>query len=157
MVHIHDEQEGLSIDPGGRFFGKWRPRIREHSGMADRMKMLIVDDSAAMRRCIRKLLPEADEKFECSDGSEAIRAFAKHRPDWVLMDIDMKELDGLSAARQIKADWPAARIIFVTAHDKQRFRDAASQLKADGYVVKDRLDEINEIIGAASAEGGYSI
>src|SRR5688572_479949 len=110
------------------------------------MKMLIVDDSAAMRRCIKKLLPAADEKFECSDGREAIAAFAKHRPDWVLMDIDMKELDGLSAARQIKADWPDARIIFVTAHDKPRFREAASELKVEGYVLKDHLDEINQIV-----------
>jgi DNA-binding NarL/FixJ family response regulator len=111
------------------------------------MKMLIVDDSAAMRRCIKKILPATDEKLECSDGREAIRAFAKHRPDWVLMDIEMKELDGLSAARQIKKDWPDARIIFVTAHDKARYRDAASQLKVAGYVLKDHLDEINEIVG----------
>jgi len=110
------------------------------------MKMLIVDDSAAMRRCIKKLLPNADEKFECSNGREALRAFAKHQPDWVLMDIEMKELDGLSAAEQIKKDWPDARIIFVTAHDKPRFRDAASQLKVEGYVLKDHLDEINDIV-----------
>ena len=115
------------------------------------MKMLIVDDSAAMRRCIRKILPAADEKLECSDGREAVRAFAKHQPDWVLMDIDMKELDGLSAARQIKKDWPDARIIFVTAHDKRRFRDAASQLKVDGYVLKDDLEEINEIVARSSS------
>ena len=116
------------------------------------MKMLIVDDSATMRRCIRKLLPEADEKFECSNGLEALRAFAKHKPDWVLMDIEMKELDGLSAAKEIKKEWPGARIIFVTSHDKRRFRDAASQLKADGYVLKDNLDEINDIVG--KSKGG---
>jgi len=114
------------------------------------MKMLIVDDSAAMRRCIKKLLPEGDEKFECSNGQEALRVFAKHQPDWVLMDIDMKELDGLSAARQLKKDWPHARIIIVTAHDKRRFRDAASQLKVEGYVLKDQLDEINEIVAKSS-------
>ena len=111
------------------------------------MKMLIVDDSATMRRCIRRILPAADEKLECSDGREAVRAFAKHQPDWVLMDIEMKDVDGLSAARQIKADWPDARIIFVTAHDKARYRDAALQLKVEGYVLKDDLDEINQIVG----------
>jgi len=108
--------------------------------------MLIVDDSAAMRRCIRDVLPSTDEKFECSDGAEAIRAFAAHHPDWVLMDIEMKKLDGLSAARQIRADWPEARIIIVTAHDRRRFREAASQLKVDGYVLKDHLEEINQIV-----------
>jgi len=111
------------------------------------MKLLIVDDSAAMRRCIRDLLLDADEKFECSDGSEAVRAFALHKPDWVLMDIEMNELDGLGAARQIMADWPEARIIFVTSHDRPRFREAASQLNVHGYVLKDRLEDINQIIG----------
>jgi DNA-binding NarL/FixJ family response regulator len=111
------------------------------------MKLLVVDDSAAMRRCICDLLPDADEKFECSDGSEAVRAFALHKPDWVLMDIEMKELDGLSAARQIMSDWPKARIIFVTSHDRPRFREAATTLRAAGYVLKDRLEDINQIIG----------
>ena len=108
--------------------------------------MLIVDDSAAMRRCIREVLPSGDEKLECSDGAEAVRAFAAHHPDWVLMDIEMKKLDGLSAARQIKADWPEARIIMVTAHDRRRFRDAAAQLNVEGYVLKEHLDEINQIV-----------
>src|SRR5947209_7395165 len=99
------------------------------------MKMLIVDDSAAMRRCIINLLPGTDEKFECSNGQESIDAFAAHQPDWVLMDIEMKGLDGLSAARKIKANWPDARIIFVTSHDQPRFRVAASEIKADGYVL----------------------
>jgi DNA-binding NarL/FixJ family response regulator len=110
------------------------------------MKLLIVDDSAAMRRCIRDLLLDADEKLECSDGNEAVRAFAAWQPDWVLMDIEMKELDGLSAARQIKADWPESRIIFVTAHDEPRFRAAASQLNVHGYVLKDHLEAINQIV-----------
>jgi CheY-like chemotaxis protein len=123
----------------------------------DEVKMLIVDDSAEMRRCIKNLLPAADEKIECSDGIEAVRAFAQHQPDWVLMDIEMKELDGLSAARRIRADWPKARIIFVTAHDTPRFRDAASQLKGDGYVLKDHLEEINQIVGKSAAGGEISL
>jgi DNA-binding NarL/FixJ family response regulator len=110
------------------------------------MKMLIVDDSAAMRRCIKEVLPSTDEKLECSDGDEAVRAFAEHHPDWVLMDIEMKKLDGFTAARRIKADWPEARIIIVTAHDRRRFREAASQLKVEGYVLKDHLEEINQIV-----------
>jgi DNA-binding NarL/FixJ family response regulator len=119
--------------------------------------MLIVDDSAAMRRCIKSMLPPTDETFECSNGHEAIRAFADHRPDWVLMDIEMKDLDGLSAARQIRKDWPEARIIFVTSHDRPRFRAAASQLKANGYVLKDHLAEITQIVGMPGADQRSSI
>lgn len=110
------------------------------------MKFLIVDDSADMRRCIKEYLPDLVETVECHDGLEAIAAFADHRPDWVLMDIEMKPLDGLAATRQIKAHWPQARIIFVTSHDEPRFRDAASELKVEGYVLKDNLEQINQII-----------
>jgi DNA-binding NarL/FixJ family response regulator len=111
------------------------------------MKFLIVDDSADMRRCIRQFLPDKVETVESGDGLDAIAAFAEHRPDWILMDIEMKPLDGLAATRQIKAHWPEAKVIFVTSHDQPRFREAASQLKAEGYVIKDNLEQINHIIG----------
>ena len=110
------------------------------------MKLLIVDDSADMRRCISEFLPADDEKVECADGQEAIRAFITHQPDWVLMDIEMKPMDGFSAARQIRALNPLARIIFVTSHERPRFREIAEELKADGFVIKDNLDLINQII-----------
>jgi two-component system chemotaxis response regulator CheY len=114
------------------------------------MKFLIVDDSAQMRRCIKDSLPATGETVECRDGLEAIAAFAEHHPDWVLMDIEMKQLDGLAATRQIRTRWPEARIIFVTSHDQPRFREAASQLKVDGYVIKDNLEQINQIVGTAN-------
>ena len=116
------------------------------------MKFLIVDDSAQMRRCIKDSLAAAVEAVECRDGQEAIVAFAKHQPDWVLMDIEMKPVDGLSAARRIRADWPKAKIIFVTSYDQPRFREAASQLQVEGYVLKDNLEQINQIVGAASSD-----
>jgi CheY-like chemotaxis protein len=115
------------------------------------MKILIVDDSADMRRCIKNFLPATVEKVECRDGLEAIAAFAEHQPDWVLMDIEMKPLDGLSAARQIRTRWPEARIILVTSHDEARFRESALQLKVEGYVLKDNLEQINQIVSASSA------
>jgi len=99
-----------------------------------------------MRRCIKDILSATEKTFECGDGLEAIRLFEVHQPDWVLMDIEMQPLDGLSAARQIRARWPKARIVFVTSHDDPRFREAASQLQA-GFVVKDHLELINQIIG----------
>ncbi len=110
------------------------------------MKILIADDSSAMRAIITELLPETDEKIECSDGRTAIAAFAAHRPDWVLMDIEMRPVDGLAAARTIKATWPDARIVFVTAHKEERLRREAISLGASGYVLKDNLEEINDIV-----------
>ena len=115
------------------------------------MKFLIVDDSTAMRRCIKGFLPASAETVECTDGSEALLAFVTHQPDWVLMDIHMKPMDGLSAAEKLRAVWPQAKIIFVTSYDQPRFRHAAAQLKVEGYVLKDNLEQINQIISAATA------
>jgi len=112
------------------------------------MKFLIVDDSAQMRGCIKEYLPATVETVECRDGLEAIAAFAEHRPDWVLMDIEMKPLDGLAAARQIRTRWPEAKIIFVTSYDQPRFREVALQLKVEGYVLKDNLEQINQIVAS---------
>jgi DNA-binding NarL/FixJ family response regulator len=111
------------------------------------VKFLIVDDSAQMRRCIKDSLPATVEKVECRNGDQALAAFVEHQPDWVLMDIEMKPVDGLAAARLIKTDWPDAKIIFVTSYDQPRFREAAAQLKVEGYVLKDNLDQINRIVG----------
>ena len=105
-----------------------------------------------MRRCIRKLLPVGAQVFECSDGEDALQAYTSHRPDWVLMDINMKVVDGLTAAGLILARWPAAKIIFVTSHDLPRFRQAALQLKVEGYVLKDNLDQINQIVAVNAAK-----
>jgi two-component system response regulator DesR len=116
------------------------------------MKMLIVDDSADMRRCIKEFLPPSYEKIECSNGYEAVRAFVTHNPDWVLMDIEMQPLDGFSTAKQIRELDPSARIIFVTSHSRPRFQELAAELKADGFVIKDNLDQINQIVRERSSQ-----
>jgi DNA-binding NarL/FixJ family response regulator len=63
------------------------------------------------------------------------------------MDIEMPEQDGLSAAREIRASFPEARIVFVTAHEGFRLRAAAAQL-GQGFVLKNRLEEIRQIMGS---------
>src|SRR5260221_14595294 len=121
------------------------------------MKILIADDSAAMRQCIKQTLSEMHVTLECKNGREAVRISAAEQPDWGLLDIQMPELDGLSAAREIKANWPEGRGLFVTAHDEKRFRAAASHLGAKGYVLKEHLEEINQIVRAPSTDRRSSL
>jgi CheY-like chemotaxis protein len=113
------------------------------------MKIVVADDSAEMRRLIRSMLPKDTEVIECEDGQAALRAFREHAPQWVLLDIAMAPLDGISAAEQLRAMAPDARIIFVTAHDQACWRGVAQRLRACGYVLKDALEEINDIIASA--------
>jgi CheY-like chemotaxis protein len=111
------------------------------------MTILIVEDSDRMRQMIKELLGDLTETFmECGDGAQALAAYRQYRPDWVLMDIKMKEMDGLAATRQIKAVFPEARIIIVTGHDDARLREAAHRAGACAYVNKENLLELRQIL-----------
>jgi CheY-like chemotaxis protein len=105
--------------------------------------VLLIDDTEQMRRMIRRVIADlADPIAECEDGDEALAAYARHRPDWVLMDISMPNMDGLTATRRILELFPEARVLIVTQYDDDRLRDAARQAGAQGYVLKENLLEL---------------
>src|SRR4029450_3204224 len=102
------------------------------------MRLLIVDDNEKMRRMLRVLVADlASAICECSDGAEALATYASFRPDWVLMDIEMVHLDGLTATRQICAAFPDARIMIVTNYDDEQLRADAREAGALGYILKE--------------------
>lgn len=114
------------------------------------MTLLIVEDNQAMRQMLRKLLSDLAEAItECADGSEALAAYQACRPAWVLMDLQMKEMDGLTATRQIMAAFPAARIVIVTDYDDSGLRAAARRAGACAYVVKENLLELRQMLTTA--------
>lgn len=111
------------------------------------VKLLIVEDDPAMRALIKRIVGSvADAVYECDDGHEAVAAYAAHRPDWVFMDIKMKNLDGLDATREITAAWPGARIVIVTGYNDASLREAARQAGARGYLLKDNLTELLRLL-----------
>jgi len=111
------------------------------------MTILIVEDNEPMRELLKKLVSDlAEDLAECDDGARALEAYQRRHPDWVLMDIKMKEMDGLAATRQIKAAFPEARIIIVTGCDDARLRAAAHSAGACGYVHKENLLELRRIL-----------
>ncbi len=110
------------------------------------MKFLIVEDNLQMRRLIAQIVGKSsDIVFECEDGAEALTAYRAHRPDWVLMDIEMPDTDGISATRQIIAAFPAAKIAIVTDHDNPNLREAAAQAGACEYIVKENLIDLRRL------------
>lgn len=98
---------------------------------------------------IRALIADIDpEVIECADGGEAIRAYDEHRPDFVLMDINMTPVDGLTAAREILLRYPDARIIAVTQHQDARTRARGQEIGIWAFVGKDDLMSLRDLIRA---------
>ena len=101
-----------------------------------RLRALIVDDERLARERLRELLasdPDVDIIGECGNGDDAVTAIAHDRPDLVLLDIQMPELDGFGVVRAVGVeDMPA--VVFVTAHDEHAV--AAFEVHAVDYVLK---------------------
>jgi DNA-binding NarL/FixJ family response regulator len=111
------------------------------------VSLLIVDDSDEIRRMLRTFASTiADPIYECRDGGAACDAYAAHRPDWVLMDVSMLPMDGITATRRIVARFPTARIVILTQYDDARFERAAQQAGACGYVLKTDLLAVRRLL-----------
>jgi DNA-binding NarL/FixJ family response regulator len=103
--------------------------------------VVIADDQTLVRSGFRMILGAAGIPVvaEAADGQEAVAAVLKHRPDVVLMDIRMPEMDGLEATRRILAARPGrdSRIIILTTFDFDRYVYAALTAGASGFLLKD--------------------
>jgi two-component system LytT family response regulator len=101
-----------------------------------KLRALIADDETVARRRIRRLLAGASDVVvaaECADGSAAVKAIERERPDLVFLDIQMPELDGFGVLRRIEPhELPA--IVFVTAFDRYALR--AFDVHAIDYLLK---------------------
>ena len=111
--------------------------------------IMIVEDNKQMRETIRKFVSKiqpGNEFIECSNGREAVEAYARHHPSLVLMDIQMKEMDGLRATAAIRRSFPDARIVIVTNFNDPDSREAAREAGVSGYVLKENLAEIRNFM-----------
>ncbi len=105
------------------------------------IRVVVVDDQALVRRGFAMVLdhqPDIAVVAEAGNGLEAIDVVRRHRPDVVLMDIRMPEMDGLAATATIlhQADWPL-KVIILTTFDPDEYVYRALQAGASGFVLKD--------------------
>jgi CheY-like chemotaxis protein len=121
----------------------------EHDKQILPVKILVADDHARMRTLIRRVLTgAAHDVITCGDGREAVRLWARVRPDLTLMDLEMPGLDGLAATRAIREMDPSARVMILTAHDSPALRLAARAAGAAGYALKSGLHLLTELVAA---------
>ena len=106
--------------------------------------ILVVDDHAVVRRGVRSLL-ESHEGWvvcgEATNGRDAVEQTRRLRPDVVVMDLSLPDLNGLDATRQILKDAPEIEVLVLTMHHSEELARNVLQAGARGYVLKSDADE----------------
>ncbi len=122
-----------------------------------KVKVLIADDHALIRAGLCRVL-NTHEKFEiigeAKDGDQAVELALKHRPDVVLMDINMPGANGIEATRSIKRERPEIGIIALTIHEQGDYLFELIKAGVSGYVLKDISPDllVQTIIGVSKGE-----
>lgn len=112
-------------------------------------QLAIVDDHKLARDGLRDMFadePDIEVVGEATNGREALLLCSRLRPDLVLMDVRMPEMDGLAATREVKQRYPATSVMMLTMHENPDYLLEALKAGAAGYVLKDALPE--EVIEA---------
>jgi two-component system chemotaxis response regulator CheY len=112
-------------------------------------KILVVDDAAFMRlRAVKLLVAAGYSVIEAENGRVAVESYGRERPDAVLMDITMPEMDGLEALTEIRRIDPTARVAMLTAMGQQSIVMDAIKRGARDFVVKPFAPD--RVLGAVS-------
>ncbi|MFR1832465.1 MAG: response regulator [Lachnospiraceae bacterium] len=117
-------------------------------------KIMLVDDAAFMRMMLKKALTQSGytDFIEAQDGAEAVRKYEEEKPDLVVMDITMPNMDGLQALKKIKEGDPNANVVMCTAMGQESMVIDAIKSGAKDFVVKPFNEEriaqtVNKILG----------
>jgi NarL family two-component system response regulator LiaR len=116
---------------------------------------MLVDDHLMVRRGLATFLKVYDDfelVGEASSGQEAVKFCAQHQPDVVLMDMVMPDMDGASATKLIRQQYPSIQVLALTSFKEESLVKGALQAGAIGYLLKDvTADELARAIRAAHA------
>jgi DNA-binding NarL/FixJ family response regulator len=124
-----------------------------------RIRILLADDHAIVRQGFRMILSaqnDLDIVGEAGNGREAVELAAKLRPDVVVMDVTMPELNGIEATRRLTADNPHIRVVALSMHKDSVYVREILRAGARGYLLKDSVaDDLVAAVRAVAAGEGY--
>jgi two-component system response regulator DegU len=122
-------------------------------------KIAIIDDHQLFREGVKRIL-EFEQSFqviaEGDDGSETLKIVEEHRPDVVIMDINMPQMNGIEATRELIEQYPDTKVIILSIHDDENYVTHALQTGASGYLLKEMdADALIEAVRVVADGGSY--
>jgi DNA-binding NarL/FixJ family response regulator len=108
--------------------------------MVNRIKIILADDHIVVRQGLRSLIDQQKDMLvvgEADDGLQLLESVGKLRPDVVLVDLKMPNLNGIDAAREIRVRFPNTHIVILTMHADRAYVERAMQAGVSGYVLKE--------------------
>jgi two-component system response regulator NreC len=122
-------------------------------------RVLIVDDHAFIRRGIQTILipfPQWELCGEADNGKDAVRMASELKPEVIIMDVSMPELNGIEATRAIRRAQPGIKIILLTLHESAELVRSAFRAGAQGYLLKtDAEQELVKALSVVIGEAAY--
>ena len=115
-------------------------------------RILIADDHEIVRRGLKSIIagqPEYEIVGEALTGREAVELARRHKPDLIIMDIGMPELNGLEATRQVLKEFPGTEVLILTMHESEQVIREVLDTGARGYILKS--DAGRELLAAVDA------
>lgn len=122
-------------------------------------KIAIIDDHQLFREGVKRIL-DFEKTFEVvaegEDGNQAVTIVEEHHPDVVIMDINMPNVNGVEATRQLTEKYPDSKVIILSIHDDENYVTHALQTGASGYLLKEMdADALVEAVKVVADGGSY--
>lgn len=122
-------------------------QIAESDIPSSRPRLLVAEDNPGNYKLVEVILRQSCDLMHAVNGREAVEMYRTYRPDAVLMDIGMPEMDGYEALRAIRAADPAARVIALTAYAFETDRQRIQRAGFDFFLAKPlRVDELRSAV-----------
>jgi len=123
------------------------------------IRIILVDDHQMIRDGLRHLLKlqkDMDVLAEAEDGRSAVQLAGELKPDVIILDVAMPDLNGIEAARQIRSQYPEVRIVALSMHSDRRFIAEMLKAGATGYLLKDSaFEELAQAVRTVAAGQTY--
>lgn len=122
-------------------------------------KIVIIDDHQLFREGVKKIL-DFEDSFEVvaegDDGTEAVELVRQYQPDVIIMDINMPNVNGVEATKQLIEQYPEAKVIILSIHDDENYVTHALKTGASGYLLKEMdADALIEAVRIVADGGSY--